>query len=65
METNTISEMWNTNSALMQLVVLHHNMDAVKVERDSDIEMHSLCDMKDEEAQGYSLVKSEGKERVE
>jgi hypothetical protein len=39
-------------------------MDAVKVESDSDIVMHSLCDMKDEEAQGYASVKSEGKEGV-
>jgi hypothetical protein len=39
-------------------------MDLVKVEPDSDIEMRSLCDMKDEEAQGYSLVKIEGKERL-
>jgi hypothetical protein len=36
-------------------------MDSLKVEPDADIEMHSLCDMKDEEAQGYSSVKSEGK----
>jgi hypothetical protein len=30
----------------------------------SHIEMHSLCEIKDEEAQGYSSVKNEGKERV-
>jgi hypothetical protein len=36
-------------------------MDAVKVEPDSDIEMRSLFDMKDEESQGYSSVKNEGK----
>jgi hypothetical protein len=39
-------------------------MDAVKVKSDSDVETHSLCDMKGEEAQGYSSVKSEGKQRV-
>jgi hypothetical protein len=37
-------------------------MDAIKVEPDSDIEMYSLCDIKDEEALGYSSVKSEGKQ---
>jgi hypothetical protein len=36
-------------------------MDAVKVESDSDLKIHSLCDVKGEEAQGYSSVKSEGK----
>jgi hypothetical protein len=39
-------------------------MDAVNVEPDLNIEIHGLYDMKDDEAQGYSLVKSEGKERV-
>jgi hypothetical protein len=33
-------------------------MDAIKAEPDSGIKMHSLCEIKDEEAQGCSSVKS-------
>jgi hypothetical protein len=38
-------------------IYLHHNMDVITVEPESDTKMHSLCEIKDEQAQGYPSVK--------
>jgi hypothetical protein len=46
----------------MNNIVLQHNMDVFKVEPGSDTKIHNFFNVKEEEALGYSSLKSEGKQ---